>query len=101
MTKRSMLILGDVIALAVITVIGFASHGELQPDRLPRILITWFPLVFSWFLVAPWLALFNPDITSILKYIWRVPLAAVLAAPVMGILRAAYCAQRLYRFLYW
>jgi flagellar biosynthesis protein FliQ len=83
------LIVGDVIALAVIIVIGFASHGETAISFVPRMLTTFIPLVVSWFLIAPWLGLFNAQITSNPKKLWRSPLAMLLAAPMTAILRAA------------
>jgi len=90
MTKSKwILIAGDVIALAVITVIGFASHGETASSFVPRMLTTFIPLVISWFLIAPWLGLFEKQNTSDLKQLWRPPLAMLLAAPTTVILRAA------------
>jgi hypothetical protein len=83
------LIVGDVIALAVITIIGFASHGETDISVVPRMLTTFIPLVVSWFLIAPWLGLFNTQITSNPKQLWRPPLAMLLAAPMTAIIRAA------------
>ena len=83
------LIVGDVIALAVITVIGFASHGETDISFVLRMLTTFIPLVVSWFLIAPWLGLYSPQITSNPKQFWRPPLAMLLAAPMTAILRAA------------
>ena len=81
--------MGDVIALAIITVIGFASHGETDVSFLPRMLTTFIPLVVSWFLIAPWLGMFDPQIVLNAKQLWRPPLAMLLAAPVAAILRAA------------
>jgi len=83
------LIAGDILALAIITVIGFASHGETDISFLPRMLTTFIPLVVSWFLLAPWLGLFDSKITSDPKHLWRPPLAMLLAAPMTAILRAA------------
>lgn len=82
------LILGDVIALAIITIIGFASHGETDLSFLPRMLTTFIPLVVSWFLIAPWLGVFNPQITSNARQLWRPPLAMLLTAPMTAVLRA-------------
>ena len=82
------LIAGDIIALAIITVIGFASHGETEISFVPRMLTTFIPLVVSWFLIAPWLGLFDAQITSESKQLWRPLLAILLAAPMTAILRA-------------
>lgn len=87
-TKRT-LIVGDILTLAIITFIGFASHGKTDISYLPRMLTTFIPLVISWFLIAPWLGLFNAQITSAPKQLWRPPLAMLLATPMAVILRAA------------
>jgi len=90
MTKSKwMLVAGDIIALAVVTVVGFASHGETEISFVPRMLTTFIPLVVSWFLISPWLGLFNSQITSNTKQLWRPALAMLLAAPMTAILRAA------------
>jgi hypothetical protein len=89
MSKIVPLVLGDIIALAIITVIGFATHGETDLSFLPRMLTTFIPLLVSWFLIAPWLGLFNVQITSAPKQLWRPLLAMLLAAPMTAVLRAA------------
>jgi Protein of unknown function (DUF3054) len=86
--SKSTLIAGDIILLAIITVIGFASHGETELSLVPRMLTTFIPLVVSWFLIAPWLGLFDAQITSKPKQLWRAPLAMLLAAPMASFLRA-------------
>lgn len=83
------LIVGDLIALGIITIIGFASHGETEISFLPRMLTTFIPLVISWFLIAPWLGTFNTQIISNSNQLWRPPLAMLLAAPMASFLRAA------------
>lgn len=88
MTKQTSLVIGDIVTLALITVIGFATHGETELSFLPRMLTTFIPLVVSWFLIAPWLGLFNLQQTSIPKQLWRPLLAMLLAAPMTAILRA-------------
>lgn len=89
MSIRMPLILGDVIALAIVTVIGFATHGETQLSLLPRMFTTFIPLLAGWFLIAPWLGLFNQRNTSDPKQLWRPPLAMLFAAPMTTVLRAA------------
>ena len=88
MKKRAALILGDIIVSGVITLIGFATHGELSLASLPRMLTTFLPLLAGWFLTSPWLGLFDPQNISY-SIFWRVPLAMLLAAPLASILRAA------------
>lgn len=89
MTKQTFLVIGDIIALAIITIIGFATHGETDLSFLPRMLTTFVPLLVSWFLIAPWLGLFNVQITSAPRQLWRPLLAMLLAAPMTAVLRAA------------
>jgi len=83
------LIAGDTLALAIITVIGFATHGETNISFVPRMFTSFIPLLIGWFLLAPWLGLFQVQITSDTKQLWRPPLAMMLAAPMAAILRAA------------
>lgn len=88
-SKRALLILGDVLALLVITIIGFASHGETSLTFLPRMLTTFLPLVIGWFLLAPWFGLFDLKITAQAGQLWRPFWAMLLAAPLATTLRAA------------
>ncbi|MFO7583087.1 MAG: DUF3054 family protein, partial [Anaerolineales bacterium] len=61
---RIILILGDVFSLALVTVIGFATHGQTDLALLPRMMTTFLPLLAGWFLLAPFLNLFNPETTQ-------------------------------------
>jgi len=85
---KNFLILGDILVIAVVTLIGFATHGETEFSFLPRFLTTYFPLSISWFLLAPWFGLFQPEITSNPKGLWRPALAMLFAAPLAAVLRA-------------
>lgn len=89
MSKQITLIIGDIVTLAVITVIGFATHGKTELALLPRMLATFIPLLAGWFLIAPWLGLFDREITSTPGHLWRPPVAMLLAAPMTAVLRAA------------
>ena len=88
MKKVYLLILGDVLVLAVITLVGFANHNELLQFPVERIMATFLPLLAGWFLIAPWLGLFKNEITSNARQLWRPVLAMLLAAPLTGLLRA-------------
>jgi hypothetical protein len=85
MTYR--LILGDILAMALITFIGFATHGEADLSFLPRMAALYFPLSICWFLLAPSLGLFQRETTSNPKQLWRPALAAFFAAPLAAVLR--------------
>lgn len=87
MKSKQLLIAGDVLAIAIVTVIGFATHGEAGLSFLPRMLAAFIPLMIAWFLLSPWLGLFQQDITSNPKQLWRPVLAMLLAAPFGAVLR--------------
>jgi len=110
MNKRALLILGDVLAIALITGIGFASHRELGTAPFSRILATFVPLAFGWFLIAPWLGLFEGGVAADARQlhlhcdertpalaggargaaqVWRPPLAMLFVAPLAAFLRGA------------
>jgi hypothetical protein len=88
MNKQVTLVIGDSVVMGVITIIGFVSHGELATASLPRMMTTFLPLLASWFLIAPWLGLFDMQKPRF-SYIWRIPLAMLFAAPLTTVLRAA------------
>ena len=86
-TKKRILIAGDILAIAIITVTGFAFHSEAQWSFVPRMFTTFLPLAAGWFLIAPWLGLFNIEYASEIKQLWRAPLATFLSAPIATFLR--------------
>ena len=89
MNKKSTLVFGDILVIAILTVIGFASHGEGSISFTPRMGATFFPVLASWFLLAPWFGLFDKSTVASFKFLWRVPLAMLFVAPLASILRAA------------
>ena len=88
MSRKTILILGDIITLAILTFIGFATHGEAGISFLPRMAAMFFPLVLAWFVLAPWFDLFNENTTSHLNSLWRVVAVMVFVVPFASILRA-------------
>ena len=89
MNKKTTLILGDILAIAILTVIGFATHGEFDFSYLSRMGTTFFPMLISWFLAATWVDLFDERVISNPQLFWRILLAMLFAAPLAVILRAA------------
>ena len=85
--KKYILIVGDILAIAVVTFIGFATHGEAGVSFLPRMGAAFFPLILSWFLLAPALGLFQEQTIRDPKELWRPVLAMVFAAPFAAVLR--------------
>jgi len=89
MNKKTTLILGDILAIAILTVIGFVRHGELDLLHFPRMGTTFFPMLLGWFLAATWVDLFDERVISNPQLFWRILLAMLFAAPLAVILRAA------------
>ena len=89
MNKKTTLILGDILAIAIVTIAGFATHNEIDFPHISRMGTTFFPLLLSWFIAATWLDLFDERIISNPQLFWRILVAMLLAAPLAGILRAA------------
>lgn len=85
--NKSILLLGDILAIAIVTLIGFATHGEADIRFLPRMGAFFFPLCIAWFLLAPALGLFRRESTSSFKQLWRPALAGIFAAPLAAVLR--------------
>ena len=85
-----LLISGDILAIAVVTYIGFATHGEKDLSFLPRMFAAFLPVTLSWFLLAPWFGLFQPEVTSNPRQLWRPVFAVLFAAPLAAILRGLW-----------
>jgi hypothetical protein len=80
-------ILGDLLALLIISIVGFASHNEAIDWR---ILTTYVPYLVAWLLIAPWLGVYQPGRTRQPLQVWRPMLAAFLAAPMAAWLRGIW-----------
>ncbi len=89
MSGRLILILGDIITLAIVTLIGFASHGTAGSAGA-RMLTTFLPLLASWFLVAPFLGVYDLERIKDIKQVWRPFWAMVLAGPFASWMRGAW-----------
>ena len=85
--KNYFLMLGDIFAMLAITLIGFATHGELNTSFITRISALFFPLIIAWFLLSPWFGLFQTEIISNPGQLWRPALAMLLAVPLAAVLR--------------
>ena len=84
---KQIMYFGDAVAILLVTLIGFVTHGETNLSFLPRFAALYFPLSISWFLLAPWFGLFEQEITSTPKQLWRPAFVMVLAAPFAAVLR--------------
>jgi hypothetical protein len=85
--KKSYLLIGDCFALFIITLIGFITHGEGNLSFLPRFLAAFVPITITWLILAPWFGLFQPEITSNSKQLWRPVLAMIFSAPLAVVFR--------------
>ena len=85
--SNRILIVGDILAIAIVTVIGFAIHGEAGTAFLPRMAVIVFPLAVAWFILAPWFGLFQPEVTSNPKQLWRPVLAMIFVAALAVVIR--------------
>ncbi|MBL8079758.1 MAG: DUF3054 domain-containing protein [Anaerolineales bacterium] len=87
MKNKNILVLGDILAIAIVTIIGFVTHGEGSLEYLPRMAVAFFPLVITWLVLAPWFDLFSAQVVADLKMIWRPALTILFAAPLALIFR--------------
>ena len=85
--KTSTLIIGDLLAIALVTLIGFATHGEADLSFLPRMAALYFPLSISWFILALFLGLFERETVSDPGQLLRPALAMIFAASLAAVLR--------------
>ncbi len=85
--SKYILLLGDILAIALVTILGFATHGEAGLSFLPRMAAAFFPLSIAWFLLAPGMGLFDQEVTSDTKQLWRPALTTLFAASLAAVLR--------------
>jgi hypothetical protein len=84
--SRTLLVVGDIVTLVVVTVFGFATHGTLGSAGA-RILATFVPLLIAWAAVAPFLGVYDLEQARDPRRLWRPLWAMVLAAPLASWLR--------------
>ena len=85
-TRLYLLIGGDIVALAIVTIVGFASHGTAGSAGI-RMLTTFFPLLAAWLLIAPHLKVYDLEVVIDGRQLWRPFWAMILAAPMAAWLR--------------
>jgi len=84
--RRAILLVGDILVLAVVTAVGFASHGTLGSAGT-RMLTTFLPVLAGWFMTAPFLGVYDPQRAADWRQLWRPFWAMVLAGPMAALLR--------------
>jgi hypothetical protein len=87
--QTGVLIGGDTLVLALVTVVGFASHGTLI-NAGTRLFSTFVPLIVAWLLVAPAMGLFEQNRTADWRQLWRVVWAMIIATPLAAFLRGVW-----------
>ena len=87
LNKKNILIIGDIIAIAILTFIGFATHGEAGLSFIPRMAAIFFPSVVAWFVLAPWFGLYDLQVIRDFRIFWRIPLAVFFVAPLALVVR--------------
>ena len=88
-SRTAWLLVGDIAALALVTVVGFATHGELATATL-RMLTTFIPLSVAWLLVGPHLGVLTLERATDIRQVWRPFWAMILAAPLAAWLRGLW-----------
>jgi hypothetical protein len=85
-SQKYLLLAGDVLVVLVVAVLGFLSHNESPLALINRFLATWLPFTAAWVVAGYGLGLYPADRFSP----GRLLLAALLAAPLGGLLRGLW-----------
>ncbi len=93
--KTTLLVTGDVVALALVTLVGFGSHGEFSASFLPRMAAAFLPLCAGWFLLAPQLGLFDDIVRPKASGLWLPAFAMLFAGPLAVVLRGLLLQSRI------
>jgi len=86
--QNTYLVIGDTLVIAILAIIGFASHGTLGSSGT-RMLATLIPFLAAWFASAIPLRAVDP-LVSQGKGIWRPLWAVILAVPLGAWLRGIW-----------
>ncbi|MEW5939790.1 MAG: DUF3054 family protein [Chloroflexota bacterium] len=79
-TSTLFLVIGDLVALAVLTFIGFAAHGETDASFLPRMGLTFLAQAIAWFALAFAMGLLDASRAGRARPLWRPALTGFFAA---------------------
>jgi hypothetical protein len=78
---------GDLAVITIITLVGFASHGEILAAGW-RMLTTFLPLTAAWLVVGLPAGLFDVASARRADQLWRPAWGMVVAAPLAVLLRS-------------
>ncbi len=84
---RILLLVDDAVIILFITLVGIRFH-QTDTTLLGRLPYTFFPFLAAWYFFAAPLRLYDPATASKWAQLWRVPAAAVFAAPIGAALRS-------------
>ena len=84
-----LLLIDDAVAIFVVTMIGLGFH-QMEAVLWDRVPFTFIPFYATWVLAAAALQLYNPARAGDWTQLWRVPLAAAIAALPATALRALW-----------
>ena len=87
--RFGILLAGDLLALALVTAYGFASHNELTSAGW-RMFTTFLPLLAAWLMAAIPLGALDMERTADPRQLWRPFWAMILAGPMAAWLRGAW-----------
>jgi hypothetical protein len=84
------LIVGDLIVMALVTLAGFATHQELGTAPLTRILAVFLPMLAGWLAILPFSRVYDLASAVDWRQLWRPFWAMVVAMPFAMWLRSAW-----------
>lgn len=83
------LLVDDAIAIFAITFLGLSFH-QMDAVLFERLPFTAIPYFIAWAIAAAALQLYNPDLATRPAHLWRVPVAAAVAALPAAALRSLW-----------
>lgn len=84
---HGLLWIGDIITLIILTLVGFATHGELNNAGLPHMLAIIIPLLITWLVAAIPVGALRLETARDFRQLWRPGWAMLLATPLAVIVR--------------
>lgn len=87
MYKNKILILGDIITFAIVTLLGFVSHSQADVSFLLRFFAALIPVIIAWLILSPWVGLLYDEVILEPKNLLCIPLAMLFVIPLAASLR--------------
>jgi hypothetical protein len=81
------LVAGDLLAVLALSLIGFFFHND---EFSWRWLATFLPACAAWALIAPWIGVYQAELTARPLQVWRPALSGFLSAPLAAWLRGLW-----------